>query len=102
LRLDDFQRGAERLSPTDLQNQRTFDANHNASNLSDLLGAFRRERAAIVERLERYDESLIVRASLHPRLEQPMRVIDHVLFVAEHDDHHLATITSLLRALATR
>jgi hypothetical protein len=26
-----------------------------------------------------------------------MRVIDHVLFVAEHDDHHLATITALLR-----
>ena len=102
LRLDDFQRGAERLSPTDLQNQRTFDANHNASSLSELLAAFRRERAAIVERLERYDESLIVRTSLHPRLEQPMRVIDHVLFVAEHDDHHLATITSLLRTLATR
>ena len=102
LRLDDFQRGAERLSPTDLQNQRTFDANHNASSLSELLAAFRRERATIVERLERYDESLIVRTSLHPRLEQPMRVIDHVLFVAEHDDHHLATITSLLRALATR
>jgi hypothetical protein len=55
-----------------------------------------------VKRLERYDEGLIVRTSLHPRLEQPMRVIDHALFVAEHDDHHLATITSLLRTLATR
>jgi len=27
-------------------------------------------------------------------------VLDHVLFVAEHDDHHLATITALLRAMA--
>jgi uncharacterized damage-inducible protein DinB len=26
-----------------------------------------------------------------------MRVLDHVLFVAEHDDHHLAAITALLR-----
>jgi len=101
-RLDDFQRGAERLAAADLQNQRTFDANHNASNLSDLLAAFRREREAIVRRLDRFDENLIVRAALHPRLEQPMRAIDHVLFVAEHDDHHLATITSLLRALSTR
>lgn len=101
-RLDDFQRGAERLAAADLQNQRTFDANHNASNLSDLLAEFRREREAIVKRLERYDENLIVRTALHPRLEQPMRVLDHVLFVAEHDDHHLATITSLLRTLATR
>jgi uncharacterized damage-inducible protein DinB len=101
-RLDDFQRGAERLAAADLQNQRTFDANHNALKLSDLLAAFRREREAIVNRLDRYDERLIVRTSLHPRLEQPMRLIDHVLFVAEHDDHHLATITSLLRTLATR
>ena len=101
-RLDDFERAAERLAAADLQNQRTFEANHNASNLSDLLAAFRRERESIVKRLERYDEGLIVRTSLHPRLEQPMRVIDHVLFVAEHDDHHLATITSLLRTLATR
>jgi hypothetical protein len=28
-----------------------------------------------------------------------MRVLDHVLFVAEHDDHHLAAITALLREL---
>jgi len=101
-RLDDFERGAERLAAADLQNQRTFDANHNASDLSDLLAAFRRAREAIVNRLERYGEGLIVRTSLHPRLEQPMRVIDHVSFVAEHDDHHLATITSLLRTLAAR
>jgi hypothetical protein len=35
-------------------------------------------------------------SSLHPRLQQPMRLIDHALFVAEHDDHHLARITELL------
>jgi hypothetical protein len=29
-----------------------------------------------------------------------MRVIDMALFVAEHDDHHLASITELKRALA--
>jgi len=99
-RLDDVERGAERLLATDLQNRRTFDANHNASDLPDLLAAFRRERETIVRRLERYDETFIARASRHPRLDQSMRVLDHVLFVAEHDDHHLATITALLRALA--
>lgn len=95
-RLDDFERGAERLSVADLQNRSTSEANHNASPLSEILAGFRREREAIVRRLEGYDESVIVRTSLHPRLEQPMRVIDHVLFVAEHDDHHLATITALI------
>ena len=100
-RLDDFEHGSERLVAADLLNRRTSDANHNAANLADLLAAFRRERESIVSRLERYDERFIIRTSLHPRLEQPMRVLDHVQFVAEHDDHHLATITALLRAIAT-
>ena len=96
-RLDDFEQGANRLRAADLQNRRTHDANHNAAAIGDILGAFRRERASFVRRLEHYDGAFVVRASLHPRLEQPMRVIDHVLFVAEHDDHHLAAISELLR-----
>ena len=96
-RLDDFEQAANRLRAADLQNRRTHDANHNAAAIGDILGAFRRERASFVRRLEHYDDAFVVRASLHPRLEQPMRVIDHVLFVAEHDDHHLAAISELLR-----
>jgi uncharacterized damage-inducible protein DinB len=99
-RLDDFERGAERLSPADLQNRRTVEANHNASHLGDSLAAFRREREAMVARLEHYDDTLVVRASRHPRLDQEMRVIDHVFFIAEHDDHHLATITAILHSAA--
>ena len=94
-RLDDFERGAERLTAADLQNRRTHEANHNAARLREILDAFRSARAAIVRRLEAYDDAMIVRSALHPRLSQPMRLIDHVLFVAEHDDHHLATITRL-------
>jgi hypothetical protein len=29
-----------------------------------------------------------------------MRAIDHLLFVAEHDDHHLARITELARKIS--
>lgn len=101
-RLDDFERGAERLSVADLQNRRTADANHNAAHVTDILAAFRRERERFVSRLEGYDDTLVVRTALHPRLAQPMRVIDHVFFVAEHDDHHLATITALLHTPAAR
>lgn len=32
---------------------------------------------------------------LHPRLKTPMRMIDLANFVAEHDDHHLASIREL-------
>jgi hypothetical protein len=34
---------------------------------------------------------------VHPRLQQPMRVVDMAFFVAEHDDHHLARMTQLAR-----
>lgn len=101
-RLDDFERGAERLSVADLQNRRTTDANHNAASVTDVLAAFRRERERFVSRLEGYDDTLVVRTAMHPRLAQPMRLIDHVFFVAEHDDHHLATITALLHTPAPR
>ena len=37
------------------------------------------------------------RSMLHPRLQQPMRLVDHLCFVAEHDDHHLARIWELLQ-----
>lgn len=101
-RLDDFENGAERLSAADLQNRRTHEANHNATPVRAIIDAFRTARAAIVRRLEAYDDALITRTALHPRLEQPMRLIDHVLFVAEHDDHHLATITRLRRDFGRR
>jgi hypothetical protein len=38
-----------------------------------------------------------VRTALHPRLKRPMRLVDLCFFVAEHDDHHLATVTRLAR-----
>ena len=102
-RLDDFESGAERLRAADLTNRATDEARHNSADLAQLLGCFRRERAAFVERLDAYDAAFIARTALHPRLAQPMRVLDHALFVAEHDDHHLATVTALLGELkATR
>lgn len=46
---------------------------------------------------EAVDPALFARAILHPRLKKPMRLVDHLYFVAEHDDHHLAFIWELLR-----
>lgn len=96
-RLDDLLTGQTLLRAADLTNRKTHDANHNAAPINDLLAAFRRERAAWVSRLDDLSESDVVRTALHPRLQQPMRLVDHVYFVAEHDDHHLAQITRLKR-----
>lgn len=96
-RLDDFLAGAEVLRPADLTNRKTWEANHNERPLADLLRDFRRERDRFVARLDAWDESLISLTALHPRLQQPMRVIDMAFFMAEHDDHHLAKMTALAR-----
>jgi uncharacterized damage-inducible protein DinB len=89
--------GAAALSPADPENRKTHQANHNALPLASLLEAFRRERGRLVAALDRADATLLERTALHPRLQSPMRLIDLALFVAEHDDHHLARIGELLK-----
>lgn len=96
-RLSDFLAGAERLQVADLSNRTTHEARHNDSPLEGILSAFRSARADFVERLDELDPAAITSTALHPRLGTPMRLLDHIFFVAEHDDHHLARITSLLR-----
>ena len=91
-RLDDFDAGAKVLHPADLQNRKTHDANHNARRIGDLMQEFRTVRMRIVARLEKMSDADLMRVSLHPRLQQPMSVVDLAFFVAEHDDHHLETI----------
>lgn len=83
------------LAPTDLGNRRTHEANHNSRRLSDLLAEFRTLRGQLVQLLRTADSSVLSRTAIHPRLRTPMRLIDLAMFVAEHDDHHLAAITEL-------
>jgi uncharacterized damage-inducible protein DinB len=99
-RLDEFAAGAPELTAADMSNQKTRDANHNDSSIEDLQRAFRDARNTIIERLESMDESTVLHAAIHPRLQRPMRTIDLCVFVAEHDDHHLARMSELWRALS--
>jgi len=98
-RVDDFIAGKQRLSPADLKNRKTHEANHNARDIGDLLKEFRTARTTLSERLDALDASLFSSTLLHPRLEQSFRLVDHLYFIAEHDDHHLAKIWSLLHSL---
>lgn len=96
-RLEDYARRLEVLRAADMSNRKTFEAEHNAARIEELLANFRSARASFVRRLEALTEEEITVSALHPRLNQPMRVMDMALFVAEHDDHHLATINALSR-----
>ena len=101
-RLDDFDAGRSVLSPTDLQNRKTHEANHNARPLAELLDDFRALRGATLARLQSMDSVALGRTAKHPRLNQQMSVVDLVFFVAEHDDHHLQTITEIAFSLGGR
>ena len=96
-RLEEVLKGEEVMRPADLTNRKTNEANHNKASIPYLLSTFRDLRASFVGRLDGLNETAAGSAAMHPRLEKPMRVIDLAFFIAEHDDHHLAWITELLR-----
>lgn len=97
-RVGDYVAATEQLTPTDLKNRKTDDANHNARPLDEILTRFRAAREKLLQRVDELDASLFSRAIPHPRLKTPMRLVDHLYFVAEHDDHHLARIWELIEA----
>lgn len=97
-RVEDFLTENETLTAADLSNQKTYEANHNARDLSEILQGFRTARRRLVARGEELQPASLSRSKLHPRLKQPMRLVDHLYFVAEHDDHHLATIWGMIHA----
>ena len=95
-RVGDYLAGSAQLTVADLKNRKTDEANHNARPLEQILAEFRTARAKLLKGLDELDASLFARAIPHPRLTTPMRLVDHLYFVAEHDDHHLARIWELL------
>ena len=100
-RLQDYARHADVLSEADLTNQRTEEAGHNENSLERLLEKFTLERQRTLEAAYAFDEAFLQKTALHPRLQQPMRVIDTLYFVAEHDDHHISALSNLMRRPAS-
>jgi hypothetical protein len=99
-RLDDYEAGRRMLHAADLENRKTHEANHNAHSIIDILADFRAERMEFVRRLDEYDEAFVQKTALHPRLQMEVRLLDLAFFIAEHDDHHLARISELIRLFA--
>jgi uncharacterized damage-inducible protein DinB len=93
-----FLEDGQTLNVTDLSNRKTDEANYNARELQAILKAFRLARMNLIDAAEKCQPALFARTLLHPHLNQPMRLVDHLYFVAEHDDHHLARIWELIHA----
>ena len=95
-RVEDYVAGNEQLTVADLRNRKTDEADYNARALEEILTAFRAARGGLLRRVDELDVALFARAIPHPRLNTPMRLVDHLYFVAEHDDHHLARMWELV------
>jgi uncharacterized damage-inducible protein DinB len=95
-RVGDYAAASSQLTVADLTNRNTDAANYNARPLEQILSQFRAARESLLRRVAELDPSLFATSITHPRLKTPMRLVDHLYFVAEHDDHHLARIWELL------
>ena len=91
-RLDDYLDGKEILSPADMSNKKTYETDYNQKDIKEILKEFRNAREHIVSRLENLTKEQASLTSIHPRLNQKMRIIDWVYFMSEHDDHHLTSM----------
>lgn len=98
-RFEEIKNGQLELRPADLQNSKTDLANHNDTPIEELLSTFRKVRHQTIMLLENIDEQTVFKSALHPRLKTPMRTMDLFLFVAEHDDHHLAKISEIIKII---
>ena len=94
-RLDDIMGNKEYLRSADLENNKTDFAQHNKTDINVLLSQFQELRKLTLNKLTELNEQDVYKTALHPRLEKPMRTMDLFLFVAEHDDDHLARITEI-------
>lgn len=100
-RVDEYELRVATLTAADMTNEATEAANHNARPFAAVLTELSAARGRALSRLESLAPETFLRTALHPRLGRRMRLVDMVFFHAEHDDYHLASVTTLLRGGAT-
>lgn len=95
-RFEQYLRGERELMAADMSNRATFEAHFNERAFADVLGEFRGVREKLMRLLDALTLDDAARVATHPRLKMPLRLVDLCYFGAQHDDHHLAVIRSLL------
>ena len=84
------------LTPTDLDNKKTSEAGFNNYPIRELLQQYTDERKKTLALLDSIHVKDQQGTSLHPRMQQPMRIIDIMYFTAEHDEHHMGVMEELM------
>ena len=102
MRVGDYLEGQPQLTVADLTNQRITNAKHNEKSLKLILTKFRAGREKLLKRVDEksWNTSLFIRQAIHPRLQTPMRLVDHLYFVAEQQLYS-ATVLSIIKRRAS-
>lgn len=96
-RIADFLEGKDVLRAADMSNTQTKKAQHILKPLDALIKEFEEKRNRLLNHFEDMADDILIKKSLHPRLQVMMRPIDLALFCAEHDDHHLTTMRMIIK-----
>jgi uncharacterized damage-inducible protein DinB len=95
-RFEEIKNGISEMSPADISNSATDKMNFNTFSLQELIDSFTHQRIKTIDFLNNLQKSDFTKRSTHPRLQQPMRIIDLMYFVAEHDLHHLNAVLNII------
>lgn len=98
-RAEDFERERDRLCEISLHDQEPILQAHRRRTVGDALEEFRLKREAFAHRVARFKDDVLNHTSFHPCQNKRMRPMDMLFWIAEHDDHHLATIRRHLSAV---
>jgi len=101
IRFRDIKEGKPDISPANLNNTSTDESSFNNMLVEELIKKLASEREKTIVMLQKLSEEDLLKTSIHPRLQQPMNVIDLMDFVAEHDLHHLNAIQSIIGRMET-
>lgn len=94
-RMDEMKSGVPVMSPAVFEPK----LDYNAMPVMKVIEYFRQNRNANVEKYRSLSEEDLAKSSLHPRLKVQMNPVDLAYFDAEHDDHHLVRINTILAVL---
>lgn len=91
-RIDEILWGISPMSPAVFEPTRDY----NTKPVTEILNFFRENRLKNLGKYKKLTEDDLKKSSLHPRLKVIMTPVDLASFEADHDDHHLVTINSIL------
>lgn len=95
-RLDDLREGREVYTPADPRRFQVAAERHRTRTLPQIVGELAERRRDLALALATAPRDLQKASAFHERLQCHMRLIDCAQFYAEHDDHHLLRVRTLL------